>query len=139
MNIEEILRDLREALVQRALNELHEAQLFHYELDREHTYSRLANLFDVALRCVAEGDASAVVSHANRIARERFESGYDLSEVQTSINIMEEVLCARLVAAIPAQEVASALGLINTIFSLTKDTLAQAYVNLASGQPPKKR
>jgi negative regulator of replication initiation len=132
--LESILRDLRDALVERALHELHEARLFHYERDREQTYARMAQLFDAALRCIAEGAADAVVEHADRIARERFEGGYDLGEVQTSINIMEEVLIARVVASEPPDRVAGSLCVINTIFSMTKDTLARAYVSLAGKQ-----
>jgi hypothetical protein len=45
---------------------------------------RLEGLLDRLLESLAKQDLSPVVTHAYRIAEERFTSGYDLSRAQTA-------------------------------------------------------
>lgn len=130
INLRELLEEFREPLIDRAFDELNNAQLFHYDREKDKIRQRMAVLFDLMLRCIAEQCADPVVDHAKRLARDRFAVGYDLSEVQTSINILKEVVCARVVASLAPSEVAGALGVVNAIFSVTKDALACAYVDL---------
>ena len=73
-----------------------------------------------------------------RVGRERFSAGYDLLEVQTSANVMEETLWRRIPSLVAPAEVPRALGLVSSPFSAGKDSLARTYVALASGEttPP---
>ena len=135
IKLKALLDEFRETLIEKALDQLNEARLFHYELERDRTRERLAALFDATLSSLDERRADPVVDHARRIAGERFAAGYDLSEVQTSINILKEVVSARVVASLEPYEVAGALGIVDAIFSLTKDALACAYVDLVSRKP----
>ena len=125
----------RDDLVERALAELHNAHLTHYENEgAEVIRQRLSALCDLAERCLAECSAEPAIEHATRIARERFDAGYEIREVQVSINVLEEAVCQRALASFDPEDLARVLGLLVTIFNVTRDTLAQVYVDLAFGR-----
>jgi hypothetical protein len=73
-----------------------------------------------------------MIAHAEAIARERFDSGFDLSEVQTSFNVLEETIWKRILKSLPASDYAEALGLVSTVLGAGKDTVARTYVTMAS-------
>jgi hypothetical protein len=73
-----------------------------------------------------------MITHAESIGRERFNAGFDLWEVQTAFNVLEEVIWTRIIKEFPAAEYAEALGLVSTVLGTGKDTLARVYVALAS-------
>jgi len=73
-----------------------------------------------------------MIEHAEQIARERYTSGYDLFEVQTAINVIEESLWKRILSSVEPVELAHALGMVNAIFGMSKDVLARTYVSLAT-------
>jgi len=132
--LDNILQDWAETLVEQACGALGEVRLPHYTLEREEEIrKRLAKLLQQTLRSLKDEDATPLVSYIERVANERFSAGYDLFEVQTSINILEEVLWKRTLSSMEPDEVAGSLGKLNTIFSLAKDTLAQRYVSLIEG------
>jgi hypothetical protein len=111
-----------------------EARLEHYDAAGLPTVrQRLATLLDVALDCLEVGEADAIIDHMSRIGRERFSAGYDLHEVQTSANVMEEALWRRIPTLVGPAEVPRALGLVSSLFSAGKDALARTYVSLAAG------
>jgi hypothetical protein len=73
-----------------------------------------------------------MVAHTDSIARERFASGFDLWEVQTAFNVLEEAIWVHILKELPPTEYAEALGLVSTVLGTGKDTLARRYVSLAS-------
>jgi hypothetical protein len=73
-----------------------------------------------------------MISHAEQIAGERFNSGYDLWEVQTAFNVLEEAIWVRIFKNFPPTELAEAIGLVSTVLGAGKDALARKYVSLAS-------
>jgi hypothetical protein len=122
-------------LVSEAEATLRQARLEHYEKDGLAAMRRrLTALLDVTLKCLSRGEADPIITHTTRIARERFSAGYDLLEVQTSINILEEVLWRRILSSISPEELVHALGLVSGLLSLGKDALARTYVALALAQ-----
>lgn len=98
----------------------------------EETRKRLQAVFDLTLQGVKERNLGPMVAHADSIAKERFEAGFDLSEVQTAFNVLEETLWTRILANLPLDEQAEALGLTSTVLGAGKDALARKYVSLAS-------
>ena len=111
-----------------------EARLEHYDAAGLPTVSqRLERLLSVALRCLEAGEADEIVDYMSRVGRERFSAGYDLHEVQTSANVMEEALWRRIPSLVAPPEVPRALGLVSSLFSAGKDALARTYVSLAAG------
>jgi hypothetical protein len=140
VELSELFRSWEEDLVNDALTELGHARLRHYMDDGEDmTRERVTRFIDRVLECLEQRRAEPIVEHAERIARERHASGYDLFEVQTALNVIEEALWKRVLASVDPEELAHALGMVNAIFHTAKDILARTYVSLATDleAPPK--
>ena len=71
-----------------------------------------------------------MVAYAQSVAEERFEAGYDLSEVQSAFNVLEESVWTRAVAALEPEQLAQTLGLVSTALGCGKNALARKYVSL---------
>ena len=93
---------------------------------------RLEALLDSAMEALAAHDLTPMVGHAQQIAQERFDAGYDLSEVQSAFNALESATWARVLATLPPDRFARTLGLVSTILGAGKDALARTYVSLAT-------
>lgn len=133
MELGELFRSWEEELVDEVLTELHHARLKHYIADGEDvTRERVGRFIDCALQCFSSRRAEPMVEHAGNIARDRFRAGYDLSEVQTAINVIEEALWKRILSSVEPDELAHALGMVNAIFGMSKDVLARTYVSLST-------
>ena len=68
----------------------------------------------------------------NRSREKRYTAGFDLWEVQTAFNVLEEAIWVRVFKSVPPDALAEALGLVSTVLGAGKDTLARKYVSLAS-------
>ena len=133
MDINQLLHDQSNDILSDAEAAIARARLAHYEKSgAEHTHQRLKALYTLTARAVKEKNLGPMVAHAETIARERFEAGFDLSEVQTAFNVLEEAIWVRVLKNILPNELAEALGLISTVLGAGKDALARTYVSLAS-------
>ena len=133
MDINQLLHDQSNDILSDADAAIARARLAHYEKSgTEHTHQRLKALYALTARAVKEKNLGPMVAHAETIARERFETGFDLSEVQTAFNVLEEAIWVRIMKNISPNELAESLGLISTVLGAGKDTLARTYVSLAS-------
>ncbi|HET7045226.1 MAG TPA: hypothetical protein VFI37_10290 [Gaiellaceae bacterium] len=105
----------------------------HYDSGgREQTRRRLETLYDELLAGVADRELGGVVAYAKRVAWQRFAAGYDLSEVQTAMNMLEEAVWKRVVARQEPAGWAETLGLVSTVLGAAKDAVAREYVSLAT-------
>jgi hypothetical protein len=93
---------------------------------------RLEALFDQLLGSLANHDLTPMVAFSQSVAEERFNAGYDLSEVQAAFNALEESIWTRAVATLEPGELAQTLGLVSTVLGCGKDALARRYVSLAT-------
>lgn len=73
-----------------------------------------------------------IKEYAAQIAKERFDAGFDLHEVHTAFNTLEEELWNRVTKNIAPENLGEALGLISTVLGAGKEELALSYVTLAS-------
>jgi hypothetical protein len=89
-------------------------------------------LFERLVEAVSKRDLTTVIAYARAVARERFEAGYDLSEVQAAFNALEAAAWSRIIADFEADDLAEALGLVSTVFGAAKDALGRQYVSLAT-------
>ncbi len=89
-------------------------------------------LYSTLIESVKTKSLIPMMNHAETIATERFASGYDLYEVQTAINELEEAIWKRIFKEIKPDELAEALGIVSTVLGAGKDTLARTYVSLAT-------
>jgi hypothetical protein len=120
-------------IVDEALASLQQQQHVHYASAGDlFTRQRLENLFELVVTAIRDRDVSEVVGFTEQVAQERFTSGFDVSEVQSAFNALETQMWHRLVATQAPEDLAEAIGLLSTVFGLAKDTLARAYVSLAS-------
>ena len=109
------------------------AHLPHYEQTGDAvTMERLSVLLALVVRCAAERHLAPITAHAANIAVERRAAGFDVGEVLTAINVVEEAVWRTILAEMPPEEQGSALGVVGTILGAAKDKLACTYVSLAS-------
>ncbi|MCX8105613.1 MAG: hypothetical protein N3D80_07080, partial [Ignavibacterium album] len=90
------------------------------------------------INCIRDKNLLPMSEYAGKIAKERFENGFDLYEVQTAFNVLEEELWNTVIENIEPQNLGEALGLVSTVLGAGKETLAINYVELASKQKPKR-
>ena len=131
MDVVTLIRDHEALIVDEATEQVLEAHLRHYGADQAQTHARLRSLLDLLLASIERRDVTDLVAYARDLARDRFDAGYDLSEVQSAFNALEEVLWRRILADVPPAGMADALGSVTTALGAGKDALARAYVTLA--------
>ena len=133
MTLETLLRESEASILDEAFSDLQRSHGHHYEKAGEtFTRERLATLFDLVVTAIENRSLTSLSAYADRIATERFDAGFDISEVQMAFNSLEEAMWRRVVAAEPPGELAEAIGLLSTVLGFGKDTVARKYVSLAS-------
>ena len=127
------LREHRSEIVETAERGLARLGVRHYQTAEEgEVRRRLEVLFDHVLDSLGRHDLGSMVAYAEAVAEERFNGGYDLSEVQTAFNALEESIWTRAVAVLEPGHLAETLGLVSTTLGCGKDALARKYVSLAT-------
>ncbi len=138
MKLQEILVNNQTDIINEAFYSLERSHLKHYDSSRaDENWQRLAKLFDLTLNGVKTKSLIDIVNYSEKVAKERYESGFDLHEVHTAYNVLEESLWKIIVKEIPPTELPESLGLISTVLGTGKEALAIAYVSLASKQKVK--
>lgn len=133
MDVSLLMKERRASILAETTRKLARFHLTHYEGEGpEATAARLGQLFDVVLECLTTRNLAPIVNHAQGIARERFESGFDLCEVQTAFNVLEEVAWREIVACLRPTEFPGALGMLSTVLGAGKDSLARTYLECAT-------
>ncbi len=133
MDTSVFLHTHHDEIVESACASMDRSHLQHYERDGVlKTRERISILMSLTAECVAQRKLGSRISYAEQIARERYTSGFDLWEVQTAFNVLEETIWTRIFRDFPPAEYAEALGLVSTVLGAGKDTLARTYVSLAS-------
>jgi hypothetical protein len=133
MLVSRFLQDRQHEILTAAAAALSRAQVGSYQkLGPEPTQRRLEELFNIAVLAVDTHDLGRMIGHADAIAGERFAAGYDLWEVQTAFNVLEEAMWIRIIKDLAPSELAEALGLVSTVLGAGKDALARRYVALAT-------
>jgi len=96
------------------------------------TKQKLISLYKKVIECARKKELIPMLQYTEKIAKERFASGYDLHEVQTAINSIEENIWQLIFKNIKANKLAESLGLVSSILGAGKDNLARNYVALAT-------
>jgi hypothetical protein len=129
----DILERQEGAILSESFEGLARCRLARYEAaGADETRRRLARLYALLKDSVRERDLEAVLVYAREIARQRYTEGFDLQEVQSAINVLEEAVWRRIVREVPPEGLAEALGLVSTVLGVCKDTMASSYVALAT-------
>lgn len=135
MKLKQLLETQREQIISDATNVLTDVRLKHYEASAAaQNRERFERLFEFTYECVKCQELVPIVEYTRRIASERFANGFDLQEVQTAMNVLEETIWRHITTSLPAAEYPEAFGLTGTILGAGKQALASEYVSLASQQ-----
>lgn len=133
MTLHQLLQDRMGEILAEASEGITRARARNYDkAGAEHVHQRLKALYVLTARGVKERNLGPMVAHVETIAQERFASGFDLWEVQTAFNALEEAIWKHIMAELPPEGKAEALGLVSTILGIGKDTLARRYLSLAT-------
>lgn len=133
MDLDVLLLEAEPDVLDEAYSSLHRSHVTHYELAGEaFTRQALADLFGLVLTSVRTRNLAAMSAYSDEVAVERFNHGYDISEVQMAYNSLEEAMWRRVVASEPVEDLAEAIGLLSTVLGYGKDAVARKYLSLAS-------
>ena len=132
MDLDALLLEAEPGVLDEAYSDLHRSHVPHYELAGE-TFTRQAmtDLFTLVVAGIRDRDLAAMSAYSEKVAVERFNKGYDISEVQMAFNSLEEAMWRHVVAAEPPGDLAEAIGLLSTVLGYGKDAVARKYLSLA--------
>jgi len=68
--------------------------------------------------------------YAEKIAGERFFSGYTLREVQTAFNLLEESIWSQILDKMQVDELSTAVTMVNAPLRAGKDEVARTFFSL---------
>jgi hypothetical protein len=133
MTLLDLLHTRSKQIIDEATETLQRSRLSSYQqTGKERTHHRLMALYVLTTRAVQEHNIGPMLAHATTVAQERFNQGFDLSEVQTAFNVLEEIIWRQIVKEMEQDALGEALGLVSTVLGAGKDALAREYVSLAS-------
>jgi hypothetical protein len=122
-------------IIDEASAALDRSHLFHYErAGAEEDRRCLQGMFDAVVDGIKDRQLASIARYADAMARDRYSAGFDIGEVQTAFNVLEEAMWRRIVMATPPDQLAEAIGLLSTVLGAGKDALARAYVSLATSK-----
>jgi hypothetical protein len=121
----EIIDDATASLERTPLRRYKESGL---EINRE----RLNKLFSLMSLSIKNKNLIPLLEYIQAAAKERFNAGFQVYEVLTAINILEETVWNRIVKGLEPSELAEAVGSVSTVLGAAKTALATTYVSLAS-------
>ena len=132
MELDALLLEAESEVLDEAYSALHRSHVTHYELAGEKfTRQALADLFRLVVSAIHTRDLASMSEYSSEIAVERFNDGFDISEVQMAFNSLEEALWRRVVSVELPDDLAEAIGLLTTVLGYGKDALARKYLSLA--------
>lgn len=132
--IGELLRAERTGILDEASSAV--ARIDHYRRDGEPaTRRRLEALYREVAGAVERRDLSGVVAHAEAIARERWEAGFDHVEILGAFTALEAAIHRRTAEKLAPGERALGFGLVGTAFAHGRRSLGRAFSSLAAGAP----
>jgi hypothetical protein len=123
----------RQSILSEACSSLAKSHLHSYDkVKADANRERLTNLYDVVRKSAVTKNIAVVKEYSTKIARERYEAGYDLHEVHSAFNVLEEAIWKEAMKHIPAEQIGETLAMVSTVLGAGKETLALTYVGLVS-------
>lgn len=96
---------------------------------------RVSVLYGLILECLDLDTLEPMSRHGEVIAGERLESGFDLGEVQSAFNLLEEAVWGVAISHLPVEHHAEARSRIGRVVAAGKDGLARGWAARAAGIP----
>jgi hypothetical protein len=133
MDVHTVLSQSRQAVLDETVHTLRTAHFVHYESWGDTvTRERIGDLLTHVMASLHDRDLAQIVAHCEKVAQERFNSGFDIVEVQTAFNTLEQTMWRVVVANAPSTDVAEWIGMLSAILGAGKDAVARTYVRLAT-------
>jgi hypothetical protein len=133
MDLIPLLERRREHILAEATDNLSHTRHSHYAASAEaENKQRLSRLYDLALECIRSRNLVPMIEFSEKLAEERFKGGFDLQEVQTAFNVLEEAIWKQVTDEMDCDQYPQAFGLTSTTLGTGKEALARQYVSLAS-------
>lgn len=135
MELDKILLNNQTEIINEAFDSLQRSKLKHYNSSRaDENWQRLATLFDLTLKAVKTKSLTEMVNYSEKVAKERYDSGFDLHEVHAAYNVLEESIWKTIIKESDQSKLAEYLGLVGTVLGTGKESLAVCYVSLAGSK-----
>jgi hypothetical protein len=132
VNIEDVLHDDEVAILDEARSSV--ARIERYARDGEEpTRRRVEALYRQVVAAVQTRDLDALLLHTERIARERFDAGFELSALQTAFSALEDAIRRHALARLPAGEQTWGLGLVATALAHAREELWRSFASCGAG------
>jgi hypothetical protein len=132
MTLLELLYNKPDLILLDSTDNLVRAQLQHYkQLNPEKIRSRFLRLFQAVEKCVEVNSCTEIINFMEKVSDERFDSGYEIHEVQTAINILEESLWRKISDFVDGDKQVAAMKLVTCILAKAKEELASEYALLS--------
>jgi hypothetical protein len=129
----ELLEKNESEIIEKAVQALDRSQLKHYTgSSREENRGRLKQLYSFVKESINEFNLIPLTDYIQEVARERFTTGFAFSEVNTAINVLEEVIWEQIKVKVRPMQLPEALGMLSRVLGAGKTALANTYVSLAS-------
>lgn len=131
MNLLECLQQNQHEIIRNSFDSLVRSNLKHYSASNANeNWHRLEKLFDLTLKSIKEKSLVEMTEYSEAVARERYTAGFDLHEVHTAYNVLEEALWKEILKNLDPKDFGNALGLVSTILGTGKEMLALTYISL---------
>jgi hypothetical protein len=108
------------------------AHLKHYkQLSPELIRFRLLKLLQALTKCVETNSFNGIIKFMDKVSDERYELGFEIHEVQTAINILEECMWKKILKYVDDDKQISAMKQVTRILCNAKMELAGRYALLS--------
>ena len=137
MDILDTLLNNQTVIIRTAFDSLLRSNLKHYSAASANAnWQRIEKLFDLTVKCIKEKNLVEIIEYSEKIAAERYNSGYDLHEVHAAYNVLEEAIWGIILNNLDPNDFGRALGLASTVLGAGKETLALTYISLTGKKKP---
>jgi hypothetical protein len=135
MNLDILLTEEHDQIIEKALVILDSTPLRNYSRSQpEINKDRFNKLLNVIIETVHSRDLIPMMEFSETVAKKRYTESFDIHEVQTAFNVLEEVIWEVITLNIDPKEYPKAFGVISTIIGFGKETLASTYINLLTNK-----
>jgi len=133
MEITKLLVENNDLIIEEAFKSMSNLKLKGYtKAGGEETRQKLNELYKKLVQCTKKKELLPILNYTEKIAKERYSSGFDIFEVQTAINSLESAIWNKIFKLTRPEKLAESLGVVSTILGAAKDNLARTYVSLAT-------
>jgi hypothetical protein len=120
------------SIVKKAAESIEQVHPRHSDADRfMKARDRLVSILSVVQECLGLKSTEPMTRYAENVAAERFSSGFDLDEVQTAFNLLEDAIWTQLSQEPDLGGPAKGFHEVRRVLRLGKDRLTRNYLAFA--------